>query len=256
MQRAIDILKNPAFWMFLSAVVLIHAFMNPLNLASWGGFIRVVFIVSIAAVSYVACHVCVLYLHIRFTPARKTVVYYPFLWIFPIVALVCALVIWLAPMLETYSIPNFDHYSTVFSVTLIRLVVFEWLFYRFFVSIIEQRGATQDIETVTLGDHTVKVVQILYVQAMEHRVCINTKQGELVERSRFRDLMRILEGIDGVQPHRSYWVPTHAVLHLQGDADRLNIVLTSGDKIAVARTRRSEIEDWAKEKNLLIRVAD
>lgn len=43
MQRAIDILKNPAFWMFLSAVVLIHAFMNPLNLASWGGFIRVVF---------------------------------------------------------------------------------------------------------------------------------------------------------------------------------------------------------------------
>jgi hypothetical protein len=91
---------------------------------------------------------------------------------------------------------------------------------------------------------------------MEHRVCINTKQGELVERSRFRDLMQILEGIDGVQPHCSYLVPTHAVLHLQGDADRLNIVLTSGDKIAVARTRRSEIEDWAKEKNLLIRVAD
>ena len=51
-------------------------------------------------------------------------------------------------------------------------------------------------------------------------------------------------------------MPTHAVLHLQGDADRLNIVLTSGEKIAVARTRRSEIEDWAKEKNLLIRVLD
>lgn len=68
--------------------------------------------------------------------------------------------------------------------------------------------------------------------------------------------MQILNDIDGVQPHRSYWVPTNAILYLEGDADRLKIVLTSGDKIAVARTRRSEIEEWAKEKNLLIRALD
>jgi len=36
----------------------------------------------------------------------------------------------------------------------------------------------------------------------------------------------------------------------------LNIVLIRGDKIAVARTRRSESEDWAKEKPLLIRALD
>jgi DNA-binding LytR/AlgR family response regulator len=77
-----------------------------------------------------------------------------------------------------------------------------------------------------------------------------------VERSRFRDLMQTLNDIDGVQPHRSYWVPTHAILHLERDADRLNTVLISGDKIAVARTRRSEIEYWAKEKTLLIRAMD
>ena len=51
-------------------------------------------------------------------------------------------------------------------------------------------------------------------------------------------------------------MPTHAILHLGGDTDRLKIVLTSGDNIAVARTRRSEIEDWAKEKTLLIRALD
>ena len=55
--------------------------------------------------------------------------------------------------------------------------------------IIEKRGTTQDIETVVLGDHTLTVLDILYVQAMEHRVCIRTKHGDLVERSRFRDLM-------------------------------------------------------------------
>ena len=87
-------------------------------------------------------------------------------------------------------------------------------------------------------------------------MCIYKKVGELVERSRFRDLMQILNDIDGVPPHRSYWVRTHAILHLKGDSDRLNIVLIIGDKIAVTRTRRSEIEDWAKEKTLLIRAMD
>jgi hypothetical protein len=59
------------------------------------------------------------------------------------------------------------------------------------------------IETVVLGEHTLKVLDILYVQVMEHHVCIYKKEGELVERSRFRDLMQILNYIDGVQPHRS-----------------------------------------------------
>ena len=99
-------------------------------------------------------------------------------------------------------------------------------------------------------------MELLHVQAIEHRVCICTKECELVEQSRFRDLTQILNDIDGVQPHWSYWVPTHAILHLEGDADRLKIVLTNGDKIAVARKRRSEIEDWAKEKTLLIRALD
>ena len=61
-----------------------------------------------------------------------------------------------------------------------------------FVPIIEKRGTIQDIETVVLGDHTLKVFDILCVQAMENRVCFYTKEGELVERSRFRDLMLIL----------------------------------------------------------------
>ena len=256
MQRAIDILKNPTFWMFVAAVVLINTFISPRNLDNWGGFIRVTGIVSVAAVLYVSCHVGLLYLHTRLFSEKRTVVYYPLFWIFLIVLIVVSFVVWMAPILEPYNVPNFNGVGEMYPVVLIRLVIFEWLFYCFFVPIIEKRGATQDIGTVILGDHTLKVLDILFVRAMEHRVCIYTKQGELVERSRFRDLMLILNDIDGVQPHRSYWVPTHAILHLEGDADRLNIVLTSGDKIAVARTRRSEIEDWAKEKTLLIRALD
>jgi hypothetical protein len=60
MQRAMHILINPAFWMFVAAVVLINKFISPRNLDTWGGFIRVAGIVSVAAVLYVACHVVLL----------------------------------------------------------------------------------------------------------------------------------------------------------------------------------------------------
>jgi hypothetical protein len=66
MQRAMVILKNPTFWMFVAAVVLINTFISPRNLDTWGGLIRVTGIVSIAAVLYVSCHVGLLYLHARF----------------------------------------------------------------------------------------------------------------------------------------------------------------------------------------------
>jgi len=109
----------------------------------------------------------------------------------------------MAPILEPYDVPNFNIVHEMYPVVLTRLMIFEWLFYCFFLPIIEKRGATQGIETVVLEEHTLKVLDILYVQVMEHHVCIYKKEGELVERSRFRDLMQILNDIDGVQPHRS-----------------------------------------------------
>ena len=80
----------------------------------------------------------------------------------------------MAPILEPYNVPNFNGVDEIYPVVLIPLVIFEWLFYCFFVPMIEKRGTTQDIETVVLGDHTLAVLDILYVQAMEHRVCIRT----------------------------------------------------------------------------------
>ena len=65
MQRAMEFLKNPAFWMFVAAVVLINTFISPRNLDNWGGFIRVTGIVSVAAFLYVSCHVWLLYLRAR-----------------------------------------------------------------------------------------------------------------------------------------------------------------------------------------------
>ena len=42
--------------MFAAAVVLITTFVSPKNLDTWGGFVRVTGIISVAAVLYVSCH--------------------------------------------------------------------------------------------------------------------------------------------------------------------------------------------------------
>ena len=69
--------ENPAFWMFIAAVVLINTFISPRNLDTLGGFIRVIGIVSVAAFIYVSCYVGLLYLHARLFSEKRTVVYYP-----------------------------------------------------------------------------------------------------------------------------------------------------------------------------------
>ena len=120
-----DILKNPTFWMFVAAVVLINTFISPRNLDTLGGFIRVTGIVSIAAVLYVSCHVGLLYLHARLFSEKRTVVYYPLFWIFLIVFVVVAFVVWMAPILEPYNVPNFNSIGEMYPVVLIRLVIFE-----------------------------------------------------------------------------------------------------------------------------------
>ena len=140
--------------MFIAAVVLIATFISPRNLDTLGGFIRVTGIVSVAAFIYVFCHVGLLYLHARLFSEKRTVVYYPLFWIFLIVLIVVKFVVWMAPILEPYNVPNFNAVFEMYPVVLIRLVIFEWLFYCFFVPIIEKRGTTQDIETVVLGEHT------------------------------------------------------------------------------------------------------
>lgn len=91
------------------------------------------------------------------------------------ILLVVTFVVCMASILDPYDVPHLNGVREMYPVVLIRLMIFKWLFYCFFVPIIEKRGTTQDVEIIVLGDYTLKVFDILYVQAMEHRVCIYTK---------------------------------------------------------------------------------
>ena len=62
---------------------------------------------------------------------ERTVVYYPLFWIFLIVLIVVIFVVWMAPILEPHDVPNFNGVRETYPVVLIRLMIFEWLFYFF-----------------------------------------------------------------------------------------------------------------------------
>jgi len=126
-----DILKNFAFWTFVAAVVLINTFISPRNLDNWVGFLRVTGIVSVAAVLYVSCHVGLLYLMQPFFRKNALSFIIRYSGYFLIVLIVVTFVVWMARILELYDVPNFNGVDEKYPVVLIRLVIFEWLFYCF-----------------------------------------------------------------------------------------------------------------------------
>ena len=95
-----------------------------------------------------------------------------------------------------------------------------------------------------IGDREFSIHDLLYVRANEHRVCIYTKSGSFVERTRMKDLVNVLSSEDGIQPHRSYWVPKYSISEARCRDEKLVIVVEDGTEISVARTRRDPVQKW------------
>ena len=60
---------------------------------------------------------------------------------------------------------------------------------------------------------------------------------------RMRDAVAELEGIDGAQVHRSWWVARDAVEDVKRDGRNLRLVLPDGLEAPVSRTRVTELKE-------------
>ena len=79
------------------------------------------------------------------------------------------------------------------------------------------------------------------VRAADHYLEVHTATGRRFIRGRMKDALRELSGVEGIQPHRSWWVArkTIAAAHRRG-RDYL-LETTDGAQIPVARSRISEL---------------
>jgi hypothetical protein len=76
--------------------------------------------------------------------------------------------------------------------------------------------------------------QLLAVQAQEHYVRVITAEGAQCTLYRFGDALRELEGLSGLQVHRSFWVADAGVAALRNDRRGLRIVLRNGEQVPVS----------------------
>jgi len=77
---------------------------------------------------------------------------------------------------------------------------------------------------------------VLYaVSAEDHYLRLHTSKGSDLILMRMSDAIVELEGLEGAQTHRSWWVARDAVENTRRDGDRLTLVLKGGAEAPVSR---------------------
>jgi len=95
-----------------------------------------------------------------------------------------------------------------------------------------------------LGDQRVAMSKILHMAAQEHYVRVTHTDGSILHRARISDLVAQIDGFDGCQPHRSWWVSRLAAPALQRQNNRYILALSDGTSVPVARGRLKQVRDW------------
>lgn len=84
-----------------------------------------------------------------------------------------------------------------------------------------------------------KRAELYYLKAELHYLQVVTANGSCLILSSLRDAIAVLEqvqGLRGIQPHRSYWVNLSAVQQLRRDGRQGSLCLADGSQIPVSRT--------------------
>ncbi|NHX28361.1 LytTR family transcriptional regulator, partial [Escherichia coli] len=84
---------------------------------------------------------------------------------------------------------------------------------------------------------------ILRCSAVGHLVEVQTDKGVSKLRMRFSDALAELDGIAGMQVHRSHWVSRHAVSGHLMEKGRVFLQLQDGSLIPVSRNYRDVVEE-------------
>ena len=84
---------------------------------------------------------------------------------------------------------------------------------------------------------------LVAVRAEDHYVSIITSHGSALVHMKFSDALLMLANHPGLKVHRSWWVATDAVASLQRRGGRLNLLLTSGQRVPVSRNGQKLLKE-------------
>lgn len=85
--------------------------------------------------------------------------------------------------------------------------------------------------------------EILHLSGRDHYVDVKTDRGRDTLLMRFSDAMAELEGLDGLQVHRSHWVAADAVQGTERERGRVYLTLVDGSRVPVSRSYQPEVTE-------------
>lgn len=98
--------------------------------------------------------------------------------------------------------------------------------------------------TIQIGDITVDTRSLLTIQAQEHYVQLNCINRNGMTRLSITKAIAQLDGVDGMQVHRSWWVARQAAKQLRREDGKQVLELNTGELIPVSRGRSAAVRDW------------
>ncbi|MBD3788626.1 MAG: LytTR family transcriptional regulator [Sphingomonadales bacterium] len=84
--------------------------------------------------------------------------------------------------------------------------------------------------------------RVIRLQMSDHYVEVITTAGRTSLLMRFADAIGELEGLDGLQVHRSHWVTRAAIRGAQRSRGRITLLLRDGSLVPVSRTYQRAVE--------------
>lgn len=104
--------------------------------------------------------------------------------------------------------------------------------------------------TMTIAGQKFNTNEILSIESQDHYVEISTTSSKSLLRARIADIATMLSHIDGIMPHRSYWVSRNAIKGMSSSSNKKTLILTSGEQIPIARGRVAKVQDWLENEKL------
>ena len=88
-----------------------------------------------------------------------------------------------------------------------------------------------------------KGAQVYAVEAEDHYLRVRTSKGSDLLLMRLSDALRELDGIEGAQTHRSWWVAKEGVAEVRRTDGRIALVLKDGSEAPVSRPNIRPLRD-------------
>ncbi|MFD2167895.1 LytTR family DNA-binding domain-containing protein [Thalassotalea euphylliae] len=85
--------------------------------------------------------------------------------------------------------------------------------------------------------------QLLCLEMSDHYLKVYTDQGHHMILMRFKDALSALSNFPGLQTHRSWWVAKDAIVKVEKDGRKLQLVLSNALVVPVSRTYADRVKE-------------